>query len=446
MKRISILILFFLPIIISAEEITTNCKIMINDIESPKLTDNNENTYINLKNTDNIIIKCEENVNSVYIIYEMSSQIGKISNNERNIDIGTNNYLHEYINTEEMLSNEYQIKYNGTVKISEISMYSSGELPDDVEIWNLPHENADLVLFSTHSDDEQLFFLGLIPTYIAKGAKVQVVYFTHHNDNPKRLHEQLHGLYAIGVRNYPITGIIPDAWSETLEGALNNLKKANLNEEDAINFQVEMIRKFKPLVVVGHDEKGEYSHGQHILNTYTLKKALLLANDENYHNESKNKYGVWDTPKVYLHLYKENEIIMDYDTPLEYFNNKTAYQIAKIGYSKHKSQQWTWFTEWLNGKNNEYTKSIDIKTYSPNKYGLYKSTVGEDKEKNDMFENLSFRKDEDKNEINDEIKEPKSKPTKTIKNNQKEKFLITLILLLFLVIIITKKIKTKDKN
>ena len=83
---------------------------------------------------------------------------------------------------------------------------------------------------------------------------------------------------------------------------------------------------------------------------------------------------------------------MDYDSQLDYFNGKTAYEVSKEGYSKHLSQQWTWFTDWINGKNNEYTKATDIKKYSPLQYGLFYSNVGEDIEKNDMFENLVYYK------------------------------------------------------
>ena len=121
---------------------------------------------------------------------------------------GENGFLHEYINIKDLIgiTNEIKLKYNETVKIAEIYVLGEGEIPDFVEVWNKPCEKADLVLFSTHSDDEQLFFLGLMPTYVARGAYVQVVYFANHNDAPSRLHEQLHGLYTVGIRNYPIMG------------------------------------------------------------------------------------------------------------------------------------------------------------------------------------------------------------------------------------------------
>lgn len=404
MKKLLILIsLLFIPINVLAADITNSSTIYINDKIEAKIKDNKENTYITIEKDSTIKITNESDINGLYIIYELNSQEGTISNNSKSEKIGTNGFLHEYINVEDLIgkSKELTIAYDKKVKIGEIYVLSEGKLPEYVEVWNKPCEEADLLLFSTHSDDEQLFFLGLLPTYVARGAKTQVVYFAHHNDNPKRLHEQLHGLYTVGIRNYPILGYIPDAYSESLEAAIKNIERANITVEDTINFQVEIIRRFKPLVVVGHDEKGEYSHGQHILNTHVLKIALEKTNDKTYHQESFEKYGLWDVPKTYIHLYKENQIVMNYDEPLEYFDGKTAYEVSKEGYSKHNSQQWTWFTKWINGSNNSYTKATDIKTYSPTEYGLYRSLVGEDVNKNDMFENLTYRKDEIKEEEKD---------------------------------------------
>ncbi len=406
MKKLIFFILLFLPSIVLAENITSNSTYKINTNLNTKIKDNNENTYVSLSHKDIITINSKDTINGLYILYELSSQEGTITIGNETIKIGENHFLHEYVDLSQKATQELKIQYNDDVKIAEIYTLSAGTLPEFVEVWDKPCTEADLLLFSTHSDDEQLFFLGLLPTYVARGASVQVVYFTNHNDNPKRLHEQLHGLYTVGIRNYPIMGKIPDAWSNSLKGAISNLKNAHLTEEDALHFEVENIRRFKPLVVVGHDEKGEYSHGQHILNTYILKQAIEKANDETYHVESYTKYGTWDTPKTYLHLYKENPIVMDYDTPLEYFGGKTAYEVSKEGYSKHNSQQWTWFTAWIKGKNNEYTKATDIKTYSPLEFGLYRSLVGMDENKNDMFENLTFKKDTIKEEtIKDTIEE-----------------------------------------
>ena len=136
---------------------------------------------------------------------------------------------------------------------------------------------------------------------------------------------------------------------------------------------------------------------------------------------------------------------MDYDTPLEYFNGQTAYEVSKKGYSKHISQQWTWFTAWINGKNNEYTKATDIKTYIPTSFGLYRSLVGEDINKNDMFENLTLRKDE----IKEEKKEEKEETKPLLKEEKENNYWLPISLisisgiLLLITFIFLRKKKTK---
>lgn len=453
---LGITLLMLIPSSVYASDITKETKILINEKTiNKKAIDGKETTCLTIKKNTSITIKSEQDIHSLYIVYEYSSKTGTLTGNGKTTDIGRNNFLHEYINVNESIepAKELKLTYNEDVKIADIYVLSEGELPDFVEIWQKPCEVADLLLFSTHSDDEQLFFLGLLPTYVARGAYVQVVYFANHNDAPNRLHEQLHGLYIVGIRNYPVMGIIPDAYSETLKGAISNLKSAGLTEEDTLKFQVEMIRRFKPQVVVGHDEKGEYSHGQHILNTHLLKQAIHKANDSLYDEASFNQYGNWQISKLYLHLYEENPIIMDYDTPLEYFNGKTAYEVSKEGYSKHLSQQWTWFTGWINGKNDNYTKATDIKTYSPLKYGLFFSNVGEDIQKNDMFENIKYYKVQEVEEEQQSQKEQeKLKKYKTDRAENKSKMngakmyiniLIYVLIGIGIVFITVKKLRKK---
>ncbi len=196
-------------------------------------------------------------------------------------------------------------------------------------------------------------------------------------------------MWTVGVRNYPIIGPFPDlvaslgSTAETVEAVFQ--RALSVYEEEAITeFQVETIRRFRPLVIVGHDFAGEYRHGAHILNAYTLKKALELSGVSSYHPASAEKYGVWDVPKTYIHLYEDNPIVMNWDVPLERFNGLTAFEVTKLGYACHISQQWTWFTSWLN-----HARAADIGSYSPCLYGLFRSTVGPDTGKADFFENIS---------------------------------------------------------
>lgn len=406
MKKLFIFLLL-IPMIVNAEEridFLENTSIFINENATTKLSDNNYSTYITLNSEDTITIENTEMFNYVYIIYYVESMTGTINYNDTSTKVGENQFLHECIKLDEE-TNKITINYDNYVRIKEIFLFNE-TLPNWVQTWNQPLDKADILLFSTHSDDEHLFFAGLIPSMIASGKNIQVVYLTHHNDNPKRLDEQLNGLWAVGLRNYPVLGAFPDAYSESLNGATNNLAYAGFSLDDVINFQIDIIKRFKPLVVVNHDEAGEYSHGQHILNTHALKEALNLLEYE------------YKPEKVYLHLYKENPITMNYDIHLEYYNGMTAYEVSKLGYAEHDSQQYTWFTDWLKGKNNEYTKATDIKTYSPTKFGLYYSKNGNyETLDNDLFYDVEITNNEEPIEDN-QVKEPVKEEIEETTNNE----------------------------
>ncbi len=433
MKKLFIFLLL-IPMIVNAEEridFLENTSIFINENATTKLSDNNYSTYITLNSEDTITIENTEMFNYVYIIYYVESMTGTINYNDTSTRVGENQFLHECIKLDEE-TNKITINYNDTVRIKEIFLFNE-TLPNWVQTWDKPLDNADILLFSTHSDDEHLFFAGLIPSMIASGKNIQVVYLTHHNDNPKRLDEQLNGLWAVGLRNYPVLGAFPDAYSESLSGATTNLAYAGFSLDDVINFQIDIIKSFKPLVVVNHDEAGEYSHGQHILNTHALKEALNLLEYE------------YKPEKVYLHLYEENPITMNYDIPLEYYNGMTAYEVSKLGYAEHDSQQYTWFTDWLKGKNNEYTKATDIKTYSPTKFGLYYSKNGNyETLDNDLFydvEIISNEKPIEDTQINEPVNEEIEEPTNNEIDYKIPIIIVSSLIGIALIIILVKVFK-----
>jgi LmbE family N-acetylglucosaminyl deacetylase len=353
------------------------------------LLDDNVYTYLYLKGDTTIIINQPEGISGLYIIWnkvpgKWTYTLDGVSNNA-----GQNGYLHEYIKLNKATA---EVKINSPsegAQISDIYCFGEGSLPDWVQVWQPPCDKADLLLLPTHSDDEQLFFAGVLPYYAGElNLSVQVVYMTNHWDTVRRPHEQLNGLWTVGVRSYPVVGPFPDdaaslgSKAETVETVFK--RALSVYDEEAIKeFQVETIRRFRPLVIIGHDFAGEYRHGAHILNAYTLKEALELSGNAAYYPSSAQKYGVWDVPKTYIHLYEENQIVMNWDVPLNNFNGLTAFEVTKLGYACHLSQQRTWFTSWLN-----QAKAADITAYSPCLYGLYRSTVGLDSGKADFFENI----------------------------------------------------------
>ena len=369
------------------------------------LTDGDIKKYVKSNGNTTLTLMNSQGIGSLYLMFDLEygeyTITDLFSATAASVTVGKHGFLHEYIDLTAAFGyapESIQISFQkGAVRLSELYVFSEGTPPDFVQTWDAPLEGkADIVLFATHGDDDQLFFAGLLPYYAAEvGCGMQVVYLTdHRNLTMARTHEMLNGLWAVGVRAYPVFGDFADFRVDDLQGTYNYYKDLGTSKDDLQSFVVEQIRRFKPQVAVGHDIEGEYGHGMHMVYTDLLIKALDITNDPDQYPESAQKYGTWDIPKTYLHLYAENPIELNYDTPLTSFDGMTAFEVTqKLGYPCHESQQYTWFTKWINWVNmsvggTPITKATQIKDHNPCKFGLYRSTVGADVQKNDFLENI----------------------------------------------------------
>lgn len=369
------------------------------------LTDGDIKKYVKSSGNTSIVLMNNQGIGSIYLLFDLEygeyTITDLLSATAASITVGKHGFLHEYIDltaafgyTPESIEISFQ---NGAVRLSELYVFSEGAAPDFVQTWDAPLDGkADIVLFATHGDDDQLFFAGLLPYYAAEvKCGMQVVYLTdHRNLTMSRTHEMLNGLWAVGVKAYPVFGGFADFRIDDLQGTYNYYRDLGTSKDELQGFVVEQIRRFKPQVAVGHDIEGEYGHGMHMVYTDLLIHALDITNDPDQYPESAQKYGVWDIPKTYLHLYSENAIELNYDIPLESFDGMTAFEVTqKLGYPCHESQQYTWFTKWINWVNmsvggTPITSATQIKDHNPCKFGLYRSTVGADVQKNDFLENI----------------------------------------------------------
>lgn len=353
------------------------------------------------KGNASLTLENSAGIGSLYFIYQFPYEAGyTVTDNAtgKSFVAGKQGFLHEYLDLQAKFGTaptSVTVTYDqGKVYICELMLYSSGKVPDTVQQWKAPAENqTDLLLFSTHGDDEQLFFAGVLPYYAkALGYNVQVVYLTDHRNNSNtRVHEMLNGMWAVGCDIYPVFGSFPDFLKETLNATYAEFKSYGFTRNDILEYCTEQIRRFKPKVIVTHDFNGEYKHGQHMVYADCVSAALELAANPAKFPGSAELYGTWDVPKAYFHLYWENIIVMDWDTPMEELDGMTPFEVTqKLGFPCHKSQQWTWFKGWINGKNGVViTRADQIATHSPCLYGLYRSTVGPDVEKKDFFENVT---------------------------------------------------------
>ncbi len=365
------------------------------------IKDGKEKTYADTEGFEgsSITLKNNEGITHLYVIFDKIYGEWKLSDGKKAVTVGKNGFLHEYIDVVSLFGNAPQtltLSFDNDVYIVDVYGFTEGQLPDWVQRWEAPLEKADILLLSSHSDDEQLFFAGILPYYAGeRDVDVQVVYLISHFDTHDRPHEQLNGLWTVGVRNYPIISDFPDLYSESLDGAISAFKAKGYTYEDFTAYIVENIRRFKPQVLITHDIEGEYGHGTHIYCTDVVMNTLPSTADSSFYPESAKKWGTWDVPKTYLHLYGENQITMDWDTPLSAFDGKTAFEMTVEGFECHKSQHWTWFYDWIYGTDRRpVTKASDIKDYSPCLYGLYRTTVGADVKGGDFLENITPYKDQ----------------------------------------------------
>ena len=197
------------------------------------------------------------------------------------------------------------------------------------------------------------------------------------------------------MKYYPIMSDFPDLYAESKNRDTAFLQATKVYESvgiaytDFLSYIIECLRRCKPLVVVSHDLDGEYGNGTHVVCARAITEAISLAADETQYPDSYDTYGTWQVEKLYLHLYKENPIVMDWDVPLESFGGKTAFEVSQEGFGCHVSQHWTWFYKWMYGTSERpVKKATDIRSYSPCNYGLYYTTVGADVVGGDFFENV----------------------------------------------------------
>lgn len=336
------------------------------------LADGSMATKLTLPANSSVLIEADNAFSGLYLQWDKPAGNYQLTAGTETRECGIYGFIHEYISLKAP-QNSVRIDVPAGGVLCEVTLFGEGKLPDWVQVWQPPLEKADLLLLPTHADDEHLFFGGTMPTYAGeRGLDVQVCYFNNHWGEPYRTHELLNGLWTVGIRAYPVIPEAPDRFSETLAQA-----KAMYGEDKMIKVQTDLIRRFKPYVVIGHDLGGEYGHGGHMLNAYTLAQALKVSGDESAYPDLAIKYGVWTPLKTYLHLYAQNKISMNWDIPLQKFGGKTAFQMAGEGYACHKSQQ-SYFTLSKKG------------VYDCRAFGLFQTAVGQDVEKNDFFEHIDL--------------------------------------------------------
>ncbi len=439
MKKIWTLLPAILLCMIGAFALKANAAEIPIDVDSPDYYcgDIDDGSYYTTTWFDEgaeIIISSDEAIDGIYIKWESIPKPWTLKAGDASISAGQYGFLHEYVKAGKG-TNSVTIQIpSGGAEIAEVYAYSAGELPDYVQQWEPPYDRADLLVFSAHSDDEVLYMGPSIVNLTHNNtARVQVAYMSDQFlTEPFRNHEFLDGLWEMGVTHYPQLGRFWDLYSESLEEA-----EGHNDMEEVKAFVVETIRRFKPQIVVTHDLNGEYGHGMHRMIAKAVADTADLTGDASQYTDSAQKYGAWDVPKTYFHLYWENQIVLPTREPLSDFGGRTVLQVCKDAFEKHGSQQGPTF--WVDdgydddGNRNDYQ-------YSCAEYGLYRTTVGTDTGSS-MLENLVTYDEQERREAEAATEEPESQAPTT---PEKEKtggsgkllWIIILIVIVLLVVVI----------
>ncbi|MBR4057415.1 MAG: PIG-L family deacetylase [Oscillospiraceae bacterium] len=367
-----------------AELLNGKCSLLLNGgYLSGHAFDDDEQTWTTIPAGSELHVKASEPVSAVYLKFDrpIAGWTLTVAGETRNC--GGDGFIHELVDG--FSETELVLSFPERALLCDIYFFSAGDLPDWVQRWEPPLEKADLLMLTTHSDDDQLYFAGMVASSVAKGYSVQLALFVNHWNERVRPHEILNGLWECGMRNYPLIDGFRDLYSETAEECFSYLAAEGCTREMVLERQTELLRRFHPQVIAVHDLEGEYGHGAHMANAETALEAVELANDSEAFPESAERWGVWEVPKVYVHLYGDDPTVLDLDTPLEEFGGRTAFRVSQDGFRWHNSQLiWKGFYNWMYGQD----LASEIQKYSPCLWGLWRSTVGEDEEKNDLFEHI----------------------------------------------------------
>ena len=185
---------------------------------SAAVLDGNLYTDYTFEGGTTLTLSADDEISALYVIFGTYPGNWTLRSGGAEQPCGQDGFLHECVFLERPDASIELVFPDGDVMIRDLYAFSDGYLPTFVQTWHniSEDEGADILLFSTHYDDELLFFGGLIPYYSAvRGLRVQVAYMTSNylsdfSNYRFRPHEALDGLWTAYTHFYPVTNEVPD--------------------------------------------------------------------------------------------------------------------------------------------------------------------------------------------------------------------------------------------
>lgn len=157
----------------------------INNRLAPKeLSDNFMNTTVMFDQESILTISSQSAIAYVYILFDRPPFPYTAHYENIDQDAGISGFLHELIPLKVASKNITINMPEG--RVASLFVYSAGQLPKDVQRWNSPCQDADLLVLPAHGDDEALYFGPAIAISIAQGKQVQVAYLVDHGLTDRR--------------------------------------------------------------------------------------------------------------------------------------------------------------------------------------------------------------------------------------------------------------------
>ncbi len=195
--------------------------VRVNNIYTTAPTDDNYYSVQKFERNARMRLFLDEPISSLYIVWNDFPGSFYITVDGVREQYDGSTYLHQFITLPQPSSDVMLTMPNRKTQLCDIYAFTEGTPPDWVQVWETlgEGETADMLLFPTHSDDEYLFFGGVIPLYAGEqGKTLQVVYMNlYMEDFVIRTHELLNGLWCGGCRIYPVINDQVDVFTESYE-------------------------------------------------------------------------------------------------------------------------------------------------------------------------------------------------------------------------------------
>ena len=128
------------------------------------------------------------------------------------------------------------------------------------------------------------------------------------------------------------------------------------------------------------DTEGEYGHGAHRAVADAAQKCVVYAADESSRLKL-TQSEPWQVKKLYIHLWKQDRIALDWHVPLAAFDGEDGLSVCRRAMQCHASQL-------KHGWKIEDGGDCDNAVF-----GLAYTTVGPDVKKDDLMENIPLAAD-----------------------------------------------------